>query len=77
MILGLSEKAIATAKAEYDRLSFELEKKYPHHFVAIDPFSKQYFIGYTLAEAMRNAKNELPDSEFYAIKIGSTTTLRF
>ena len=77
MMFGLSEKAIATAKAEYDRLSFELEKKYPYHFVAIDPFSKQYFIGYTLAEAMRNAKNALPNSIFYGIKIGSPTAMRF
>ena len=77
MPIGLSEKAIATAKAEYDRLSFELEKKYPYHFVAIDPFSKQYFIGYTLAEAMRNARNALPNNDFYGIKIGSPTALRF
>ena len=77
MIRWLSSKAIADAIQQYDLLSFELEKKYPNHFVAIDPYSKRYFIGLTLAEAMRNGKNAMPTSEFYGIKIGSPTALRF
>lgn len=77
MLSGLSVRAIATANEEYDRLRFELEKKYPNHFVAIDPYSKQYFIGYTLAEAMRKGKDALPNNEFYGIKIGSDAALRF
>lgn len=76
MTIGFSDKAIDEAKKVYDHLSFELEKKYPNHFVAIDPFSKRYFIGYTLAEAMRNARSELPNNQYYGIKIGSTTALK-
>jgi len=76
MTIGLSVIAIATANEVYDRLRFELEKKYPDHYVAIQPDTKQYFIGYTLAEAMRNAKNALPNNEFYGIKIGSDAALR-
>ncbi len=77
MTNGLSDNAIAEAKKEYDLLRFELEKKYPYHYVAIEPFSKRYFIGYSLADAMRTAKNEMPNYLFYGIKIGSPTTLRF
>ncbi len=77
MTSGLSLRAIASAQEEYDRLQFDLKEKYPNHFVAIDPYSKRYFIGYTLAEAMRNGRNALPNTEFYGFKIGSDAAMRF
>jgi hypothetical protein len=40
-------------------------------FVAIEPKSKEYFIGNTIAEAIAKAKARFPDREFYVAKIGS------
>jgi len=77
MTIGLSESAISIANAEYSTLRYTLEKKFPGHFVVIDPYSKAYFTGLTLGEAMRTAKDAKPDSEFVCFKIGSTTALTF
>jgi hypothetical protein len=77
MPIGLTKAAIALANEEYKTLSYTLEKKYPDHYVVIDPYSKAYFIGRTLGEAMRTAKNKYPDKEYVCFKVGSETALKF
>jgi len=77
MTIGLSESAILLANEEYSKLRYTLEKKFPGHYAVISPYSKAYFTGLTLGEAMRNAKNAKPDDEFVCFKIGSDTALTF
>uniref|UniRef100_A0A6M3Y7V7 Uncharacterized protein n=1 Tax=viral metagenome TaxID=1070528 RepID=A0A6M3Y7V7_9ZZZZ len=77
MAIGLSKSAIALAEQEYSTLKYTLEKKFPDHYVVIDPYSKAYFVGLTLGETMRTAKNAHPDRDFVSFKLGSETALIF
>jgi len=77
MVIGLNKSAIALAEEEYSKLKYILEKKFPDHYVVIDPYSKVYFTGLTLGKAMRTAKNAHPDREFVCFKLGSETALTF
>lgn len=76
MVIGLSKSAIALAEEEFGKLKYTLEKKFPDHYVVIDPYSKVYFTGLTLGIAMRTAKTTHPDRDFVCFKIGSETALK-
>uniref|UniRef100_A0A6M3X6X6 DUF5678 domain-containing protein n=1 Tax=viral metagenome TaxID=1070528 RepID=A0A6M3X6X6_9ZZZZ len=76
-MIGLSKSAIATAEEEFNKLRYILQKKFPNHYVVIDPYSKAYFTGPTLGEAMRTAKNKYPEKEFVCFKLDSDTALTF
>lgn len=47
-----------------------LESEHPGDFVAIEPFSRQYFLGKTATSALVTARNALPKSRFYLTRIG-------
>lgn len=77
MICTLSPKQVEEAKAVYERLKYQIEKKNWGDFIVIDPFSKEYFIDKNLAIATRNAKLKYPDRCFYQIRIGFSSALTF
>ena len=47
-----------------------LEKEHLHLFVAIEPESREYFLGATLSEAIRGARQRFPDRISFALRIG-------
>lgn len=61
----------------YDReLRSFLEPDRDGQFVAIEPESGRYFLAETGIQALRAAKNEMPDRLFYLVRVGSDTTYR-
>jgi len=77
MICTLNPRQVEEAKAVYERLKYQIEKKNLGEFIVIDSISKEYFIDKNLAVATRNAKLKFPDRCFYQMKIGSISALTF
>ena len=70
MTVGLSPGLMTKGKEQYDILKPVIEKKYFGQYIAIEPFSHEYFISPRLADALREAKTRWPDREFYSARIG-------
>lgn len=71
------DSVVADGKATYETLKPTLTVKYPGKYAAIDPISKEYFIGGNIAEAVTAGKAKYPYREFYAVKIGETAAISF
>ena len=59
------------------RLRDVLEATHNNEFVAIEPESGDYFLGHTLNEATRAARNTYPDRMTHAMRIGHRAALHF
>ena len=72
---GFDVKVLARrGQAVYDQeLRAALEPRHHGRFVAIEPDTKQYWIGATVEEACRQACAALPGKFFHLIRIGSPT----
>lgn len=57
------------------RLAGLLEADHRNEFVAIEPDSGSYFLGRTLTEAMRAARDAFPDRLLHAMRVGHKTAL--
>ena len=57
------------------RLKAVLEPDHIDEFVAIEPESGDYFLGKTLAEAMRAARQSYPDKLTHAMRVGHSAAL--
>lgn len=67
---------IRRAETIYEqRLAGLLEPEHRNEFVAIEPESGSYFLGRTLTEAMRAARDEYPDRLSHAMRVGHKTAL--
>jgi len=65
-------KAELAAKGEslYAKLKEQLEQEHRGEFVAIEVESGDYFLGKTLQEADKKAREKYPNRVFYVIRIG-------
>jgi hypothetical protein len=70
--IKMINKADMAAKGEsiYARLKEKLEQEHRDEFVAIEVDSGDYFLGRTLQEADKKAREKYPDRVFYVIRIG-------
>jgi hypothetical protein len=59
------------------RLRSVLEPEHLDEFVAIEPDSGDYFLGKTLTEATRAARQSYPDRWTHAMRIGHRAALHF
>lgn len=76
MISPASHEIAHKAAALYDdRLKALLEPAHTGEFVAIEPVSGAYFVGATLSEAVKAARNAYPSRLAYAIRIGHRTAV--
>lgn len=76
MSLAASTAVAERAERIYaERLQARLESLYPHEFVAIEPDSGDFFLGATLSDAVRRAKEEHPSRLSFVIRIGSPTAI--
>lgn len=66
-----AEKIYAT------RLRAVLEPEHLDEFVAIEPDSGEYFLGKTLNEATRAARQSYPDRLTHAMRVGHKAALHF
>jgi hypothetical protein len=53
-----------------ERLREPLEASHLHEFCAIEPISGAYFLGQTLSEAGRAARQAYPDRQSHIVRIG-------
>ena len=72
---GFDVKALAgQGQALYDReLRPTLEAEHFGRFVAVEPESRQYWLGDTVEEVCHQARTALPRKFFHLIRIGSPT----
>lgn len=54
-----------------------LEAEHMDEFVAIEPESGDYFLGHTMSEATRAAREKYPDRLTHAMRIGHRAALHF
>lgn len=67
---------IRRAETIYEQgLAGLLEPEHRNEFVAIEPESGSYFLGRTLTEAMRAARDKYPDRLSHAMRVGHKTAL--
>jgi len=59
------------------RLRSVLEPEHVDEFVAIEPESGDYFLGKTLSEATRAARESYPDRWTHAMRVGHRAALHF
>ncbi len=72
------EEFVRRAKEIYaTRLRVILEPKHIDEFVAIEPESGDYFLGKTLSEATRAARQSYPDRLTHAMRVGHRAALHF
>ena len=65
------ERLVAQGEALYQqRLKSQLEPTYHGQIVAIEVESGDYFIGKSVTEAARKAREKYPEKVFYFVKIG-------
>lgn len=75
-MFSISEVA-KSGKETYAILEAALTLKYPGKYAAIEPISKEYFIGTTIGEAISNASAKFPHREFYTVKVGEPAAISF
>lgn len=72
------DEFVARAEAIYtDRLQSILERDHLNQFVAIEPQSGDHFLGATLNDASRSARQVYPDRLTHVIRIGHRAALHF
>ena len=59
------------------RLKLLLEPEHTNEFVAIEPFSGDFFLGKTLSEAIGAARRAYPDRLAHAMRVGCKAALHF
>lgn len=72
MVEPLSDDEIVQRATEFyeNDLRATLEVTHPDAFVAIEPVSRTYYIGQTLSEAGRLARQSYPDRISFAVRVG-------
>jgi hypothetical protein len=65
-----TRQIVEKGKAIYQQLREKLEEEYLGRFAAIDVESGDYFVGKTLTEADKKAREKYPDRVFYAVRVG-------
>ena len=64
-------------KETYAILESALKRDHPGKYAAIDPISKEYFIGATIGEAVMAGHAKYPFREFYTVRIGVQAAISF
>lgn len=66
---------VKDAQAFYENhLKTALEPSHDGDFVAIEPSAARYFLGQTATAALVAARNAMPESQFFLIRVGRNTT---
>jgi hypothetical protein len=65
---------VEDGKAFYEsHLKTKLEPSHVGEFVAIEPSAARYFLGETATAALVAARNAMPESQFFLIRVGGST----
>lgn len=56
-------------------LRVSLEASHPHAFVAIEPVSRTFYLGETLSEAGRKARQAFPERMSFAVRVGHSAAI--
>lgn len=75
----VSEHTLDVAKRSEEiyntQLRQDLEKHHLHQFVAIEPESREFFVGETLSEAIQAARRAHPDRISFALRVGHSAAI--
>ncbi len=73
----LSDDDIEQQATEFyeQELRASLEATHPHAFVVIEPISRTYYLGETLSEAGRRARQAFPDRLSFAMRVGHAAAI--
>jgi len=66
--MSVAEAAKAVYESDY---RVQMESENLGRFIAIEPDSRQYFVGETFIDAAMEAKTKIPEKMSFVIKIGS------
>lgn len=77
MVSTLSDDEIERQATDfYEReLRSTLEATHPDAFVAIEPISQTYYVGRTLRDAGRQARQAYPDRVSFALRVGHNAAI--
>lgn len=64
------EKLFSAGEKVYGKIKNQYESKYNGRYLAIDPESKQVYMGKDCAEALVLATKKQPDKLFFILKVG-------
>ncbi|MCR4403750.1 MAG: hypothetical protein NUW06_00360 [Candidatus Acetothermia bacterium] len=67
------EQLVARGQEIYQRLKDQLEPGHNGKIVAIEVESGDYFLGESVVEAGKKARQKYPDKPFYFVKVGFPT----
>lgn len=70
------DEFVCRAEQFYEQeLRAELEKSEPNQFVAIEPDSREYFLGKTLTEAAQAARKAHPHRPSHLMRVGHVAAI--
>lgn len=77
MVSQLSDDEIERQATDfYEReLRLSLEAAHPNAFVAIEPISRTYYVGRTLRDAGRLARQAYPERVSFAVRVGHNAAI--
>lgn len=77
MASTLSDDEIERQAMDYyeHELRLSLETTHPDAFVAIEPISRTYYVGRTLRDAGRLARQAYPDRVSFAVRVGHNAAI--
>ena len=72
MVSQLSDDEIEQQATEFfeRELRASLEVTHPNAFVAIEPISRTFYVGQTLSDAGRQARQAFPNRLSFAVRVG-------
>ncbi len=72
-----TSEVVRQATAFYDgELRANLEATHRDEFIAIEPVSRTYYLGKTMAEATHQARAQFPQRRSYLMRIGHESALQ-
>ena len=76
MILQDSDSVAREARRIYEeQFRTKLEQSHQNKFVAIEPVSGEYFLGYTLSAAIGAARRKYSDRLVHTLRVGHKATI--
>ena len=63
-------KVAREARVIFDRIKESLETAHANQFVAIEPSSREFFVGGTLSDAIGASRERYPDRLSHAFRVG-------
>jgi hypothetical protein len=71
------ESVAVAARAIFNQLKESLLPEHEHHFVSIEPESREFFIGETISDAIAKARQKYPNRLVHTFRLGHAAAVHF